>query len=813
MKNARMRSWTLNISVSAALWVLAGILNAPGQGFTGVFDASNFVFTSGGSPSSGSVTATTLFLAGSNSGSGASSYSREQISLTSSYKISFSWSYVTTDADGADYDRGGYGVAGTETQLSSNSGPNSQSGTVTNITVTPGLFGFYIYTTDNRLGNATITITNFTWTLLTDGSGMLSNYSPVFTATDADYQVTGEEYTSDHVNRVNSLTFNPGSSLEVFHQLIVTSGLLTVNEGSASLTGSGDVQAPNGLTKLGEGLLNVLNTIVVNGNATVAEGTLAVNGTLTAQDVIVQLGAWLKGSGAVLANVINNGGLAPGNSPGTLTIGGDFAQTESGLLQIEVGSQSNFDRLVVGGNASLAGTLEVASFEGYDGFRYGQQYAFLQAGSISGQFDTITMPQPGLYRGRFLTQGGTGILVVAPASYELVAETDNQQRVARALDSFIGASGDRDAVSAALDVQTAGEYPAAFDAIAPGYYQTLTDTTIEQAVAQSQMVAQRLSAVRLGARGFQAMGMEATLKNDKDGKSVLDAKEGKDILTPGAESKWGVWTMGNGIFAKVTNVSQIPTYRFQSGGFLAGADYAWSENLVTGVFGGYQGTYAKYANGSMQSVNSALFGGYATYQNEGFYSDAIVSGGYNGYVAKRAIQFSSINRTARANPNGGQLTTYLDLGYDWKVGGFTFGPLLSGQYTYSGISPFTEDGADSLDLRVEQQNANSLRTNVGGRIAYTWNVTDKIALIPEVRMFWQHEYLQNPTAISASLDGGAGASFDYLTTEPGRDSVFAGAGVSAALGDNLSAFVYYNTDFASQDYLSQMISTGLGWKF
>ncbi|OJV15377.1 MAG: hypothetical protein BGO12_21780, partial [Verrucomicrobia bacterium 61-8] len=648
----------------------------------------------------------------------------------------------------------------------------------------------------------------------TSSGPVLQNNGGPFTPTNADFLVSGSVQTATTAdsNTVNSLTFTPGSQLTVHNTLGVTSGNLTVTGGEAALAGD-LVAVPGGLTKLGPGQLNLLATLLSGGPASIAQGILSVNGLLAAPSVAVQPGAWLKGIGVILGNVFNNGGVAPGNSPGTLTITGDYTQAPGGTLQIEIASPTVYDRLLVGGQAALAGTLDVQAFGGFSGLQYGQQYAFLQAGGISGAFDTILMPDPALYRGRFLTEGGTGILLVAPASYTLVAETPNQRNIARALDAFIGAAGDRDAVSTALDLQSASQYPAAFDAISPAYYQTLTAATIEQAVAQSQIIAQRLGAVRLGARGFQAMGLEAPLKNDRNGKNVLDARDGKDLLAPAPGNRWGVWALGNGIFSKVATVNDLPGYRFQNGGFFTGADYAWSENLTTGLFGGYQGSYAKYANGSMSSANSALFGGYASFQSGGFYSDAIVSGGYTGYVAKRSIQFSTIDRTARATPDGGQLSAYLDLGHDWRAGGFTFGPLVSAQYTYSGIAPFTETGADSLDLRVGQQNASSLRTNLGGRIAYTWNVASGIALIPEVRMFWQHEYLQNSTTIGASLDGGAGPSFDYSTTVPARDSVFAGAGLSAAFGRDLGAFVYYNADFGRQDYLSHMISAGLNWKF
>ncbi len=648
---------------------------------------------------------------------------------------------------------------------------------------------------------------------VSDGE-IIQNGPPTFTPETANFIVEGEASTADPTesNIVNSLIFLPGSSLRVFNGLTVTGGNLFVQSGSSTITG-GTIVAPGTFTKLGGGLLNLLTNVFVGGNAFINEGILAVNGNFTAQSLFVQLNAMLKGAGTIFGNVVNNGVVAPGNSPGTLTVNGNFTQSSSGALEIEVASPTNFDRLIVSGQASLAGALQVVSFDGYQ-FQFGDQFAFLQAGSIVGTFDSITVPNPSIFRGRFLAEDGTGSIVIAPASYTLVAQTTNQTNVAQALNSYIPAtSGDRLAVSTALDLLTIQEYSAAFDQIAPTYYESLGNITIEQAFAQTQQIYQRLSAVRLGARGFQSMGVESVLMHDKNGRSVLDAKDGKDILSPAPDNKWGVWTMGNGLFGRVTNVSQVPNYNFNSGGFLVGGDYRWSEKFVTGVFGGYQYTWADAGDSGNTQINSALFGGYASYADGGFTADAVVGGGYNGYRVRRGIDFGTVDRLAKSQPSGGQFSAALNLGYDWQVGKFTFGPIIGGQYTYAGIAGFTENGADSLDLAVGQQNVNSLRTTLGGRVAYTWNVTSQISLIPEVRMFWQHEFLNNPRNISSSLDGGSGPTFGYETSTPARDSVFAGAGVSAQFGDRWNAFFYYNVDFGRQDYLGNSISGGLNWKF
>lgn len=684
---------------------------------------------------------------------------------------------------------------------------------------------------DNGDGTSTVLVT-----YIGDVTGtVIDNYAPPFTPLNTTFVVNGNVTAAGGNQQIGALTYTNGGAVSITDSLTLSQGVIDVLDGTGTISG-GTLITPGDLTKFGSGGLDLRSVVFTGGNTTVAAGSLSVNGELVTNNLFVQQGALLGGSGFVRGNVLNNGTVAPGNSPGTLTVVGDFTQNTSGTLQIEVASAAVFDQLIVSGVASLAGTLQGASFGGYD-LQYGQQVPFLQAGSITGAFDQILMPDS--FRGRFLVNGGTGILLVAPESYTQVANGGNQLNVARALDSFVGAAGDRDAVSLALDLQTTDQYGSAFDQISPAFYETLASTTIELTNSQNLMLAQRFGALRLGASGFNVIGLDqAALANDRDGKSVMDAKDGKDIINKETGKNWSVWVQGNGVFARVVNVSQVPNYHFNSGGVLVGADYRFGgdvttssiqrtdgknvvkgtksflgSSLIVGLYGGYQGTDAIYGNGGRATINSALFGGYASYSNGGFYSDLTVGGAYNGYSVRRPINFSTVDRTARSRPDGGTFSTYLDAGYDWQIGPFTLGPIVSAQYTYVGVAPFGETGADSLDLRLDQQNANSIRTNLGGHIAYTWNVTNNITVIPEGRLFWQHEYLNGERTLDASLNGGAGPGFDYLTNDPSRDSVIAGVGASANFGESWNAYFYYNADFGRQDFVSHMISGGFGWKF
>ncbi|MEI8292492.1 MAG: autotransporter domain-containing protein, partial [bacterium] len=551
----------------------------------------------------------------------------------------------------------------------------------------------------------------------------------------SDFTVAGNVITVGAANTINALNFTSDGNLAIQPggQLAVTTGTLAVQNGSSIVSG-GNLVTPGHLNKLGSGELDLQSNTSVNGTASIDAGLLSVNGQLTANSVVVNPAGTLGGSGAIFAPVLVSGTLSPGNSPGTLSVG-SLVLAGSSVTNIEIASLTNFDRIVVAGPATVGGSLNITPYNG-NPLAYGQQYAFLTAaGGIAGEFSTINAPEA--FRGRFLNLGTIGSILIAPDTYTRVAITQNQKNVAKALDTFIPASnGDRETVSIALDSLTASQYPYAFEQIMPGFYESLANIAIEQAFNQTQMLNQRISSVRLGAAGFQAIGgITQPLMHDKNGKSAAEAKDASPIVESATATNWNAWALGTGMFSRTTDLGRLQNYNNDAGGFLVGSDYRWSENFVTGLYAGYDYSYAEYNGGSSTKGNSFSFGTYASYAKDGYYADAVIGGGYTGFQTKRSMAFSTIDRTASADPNSGQFTAGLNLGKDFEVGKFTLGPIVGAQYTYAGIGAFTESGADSLDLAFGQQNANSLRSTLGGRVAYTWNLNQKIALIPEVRMF------------------------------------------------------------------------------
>jgi autotransporter-associated beta strand protein len=126
-----------------------------------------------------------------------------------------------------------------------------------------------------------------------------------------------------------------------------------------------------------------------SGTTTVNSGTLRVDGSIGSGAVNVNGGA-LGGTGSIGGAVtVGAATLAPGGSPGTLSIA-SLTLSGSSTTLIELGGATPgdgstfYDQVDVTGNATLAGTLTVTNFGGFD--FAGGPYYILARGSGSGAF-------------------------------------------------------------------------------------------------------------------------------------------------------------------------------------------------------------------------------------------------------------------------------------------------------------------------------------------------------------------------------------------------------------------------------------------
>jgi hypothetical protein len=122
------------------------------------------------------------------------------------------------------------------------------------------------------------------------------------------------------------------------------------------------------------------------GDYTQSAGATSVDGTLTATNVWVNGGS-LNGVGTIIGNLINAAIVTPGDPTGTLSIQGNYTQTATGALDINLAGPGVYGVLAVSGTATLAGMLNISLTNGYKP-GVAASFTILTFGTRSGDFGT-----------------------------------------------------------------------------------------------------------------------------------------------------------------------------------------------------------------------------------------------------------------------------------------------------------------------------------------------------------------------------------------------------------------------------------------
>lgn len=126
-------------------------------------------------------------------------------------------------------------------------------------------------------------------------------------------------------------------------------------------------------------------------------GTTSLGGgSLSLSSPATYSGGSLTGTGAISGSVVNSAAtIAPGTPTvvGTVTFASsssNYTQNASGTMTIKIGGtgSTQYDQVVVGGAATLGGTLKITLINGFSPVK-GDTFTIVRAGSVQGQFSTI----------------------------------------------------------------------------------------------------------------------------------------------------------------------------------------------------------------------------------------------------------------------------------------------------------------------------------------------------------------------------------------------------------------------------------------
>ncbi|QEG33473.1 hypothetical protein [Bythopirellula goksoeyrii] len=227
-------------------------------------------------------------------------------------------------------------------------------------------------------------------------------------------------FTSDFTNDAGGLVVGNGS-------LRADGG--TTNDGTMAFSGTANV--------LGDVTNNAGGVISSSGGTTTFFDDVVNNGTIrtNANSFTVYFGSYSGNGDGGLGTVIMEGDLKPGNSPGLMAFGGDLVFSDAADLEIEIGGLSpgtDFDQLLVSGDADLGGALDVSLINGF-ALSPGLSFEIVNVdGTLSGMF-------AGLSQGAFVGNYGSTNLFI-----DYTAGDGNDVALISALEGDFDFDGDVD---------------------------------------------------------------------------------------------------------------------------------------------------------------------------------------------------------------------------------------------------------------------------------------------------------------------------------------------------------------------------------
>jgi outer membrane autotransporter protein len=274
---------------------------------------------------------------------------------------------------------------------------------------------------------------------------------------------------------------------------------------------------------------------------------------------------------------------------------------------------------------------------------------------------------------------------------------------------------------------------------------------------------------------------------------------------------WGVFANGLGQFGSRDLTTSENGYSFNNAGFVAGADYRITPQLIAGLAFGYTQSNTNFDTSALsasgQSLNGNLLQGnlYATYfPTDAFYLNGIaVIGGGNNDSRRHIIIPSadpaltpSVDRNATGSFGSRIAGFTLAGGYALPFGPLVVTPIARFLYQHTGVDALNENGAQGANLQFGSSSVNTVLSFLGADAQYTMS-TPLGPLYPVARVHWAHQYSPGNTAVSVAYSNDTSStllsSFILPGTPTSRNYVDLGVGVSLPVSGTSSAFINYDS--------------------
>ncbi|MGF7161702.1 uncharacterized protein with beta-barrel porin domain [Rhodoligotrophos appendicifer] len=564
-----------------------------------------------------------------------------------------------------------------------------------------------------------------------------------------------------------------------------------------------------------------------NDEVNVAEGTTFLNGVVAGPgDLNI-----LTGGELILVDDLYNG-------PSGAVVE-NFTQEDGSLLGLNIRPDSA--PFIVADNVSLDGTVLILPEAGLYADVTVYEDVIDSANPIVGEWDNVASISP-LLDPVFVDDGANNLdLVVERVAFGNVAGlSKNQENVGDGIenvydDLFLpGASPAFVNLVSNLFTLTPGQYNDALNQLGGAEYAQQLQSALWSFRLLNNAVGERLRMVGPNDNCAVTDVPQQYSSADVPGGTITPTA---DLYVPApapaivcAPNKAQVWVKATGQWSSDDGDSNGPKYNQDTYAIYGGVDWGIDPVWKVGLTGGYLNSKMdfKNANGNKIDYDGLQIAGYGAWDNGVNYAHGILGYGHYWNESHRNIGFGGgsvnpfpqkddivvgVNDDLKGKWQTDVLSIYGETGYRyWMTPTASLTPFLSLNYVKAWNDSFKESSNGSgAALKVKSNDGDSFNTQLGARVATQMDMGGA-TVAPELRVAWQHEWLDRYQTVDASFAAAPGSGFSVIGTKESRDFAVVGAGATFGLTEFLDFMVDYDGRFSS-DHEDHSVVGRVTYKF
>jgi len=474
------------------------------------------------------------------------------------------------------------------------------------------------------------------------------------------------------------------------------------------------------------------------------------------------------------------------DSKSSVNITGKYTQDEFSTLDIGVRSNQVSPNLVVGGAAEFGSRTDtednpiIRIFD--EGVEESNSVTIVQAANVTidGTDATGSKFESNIHSNVLL---GFTIIVTNDVNYEYIILSDFKKQsigdggnlTGQLLDvsdeiESMASNGDSNAVNMVAEIRANFSTEAEIQKVYGDLYGEKSSSTPAHNVINLgvQNVAKQLSKRADNTRYRQGMASSQSNFEKPEGASGPHAPE----------QELQGWINGYGSKGSMSAKDGYDGYDANLNGFMVGLDASINENWLIGLAGGT--SRGDIGKGDSSTDTKSIYGaGYASVGTKDWFADlGFIYGSHDINTTLGSAFDTTADYTAQT------MGFFIGGGKEIATDYLIYTPQLSFLGNYYSQGNYEEESSSAVARKVYSFTSFQLQSSLGGSIGYYSSVGD-VTFKPEVRAFWQHEWLSEEEKNQYRLLGGSGTRYDLFMQAPEKDILKLGIGSSAKIGEYL----------------------------